>query len=78
MKNKLTFLALVMSAIFLSLSGFAQKIQLEKVADLHIESLAPVGIRDYDPVKDVYLGFAEKQDFGESKRRRGRSGILPL
>ncbi|MBN3584167.1 hypothetical protein JYB64_17345 [Algoriphagus aestuarii] len=64
MKNKLTFLALVMSAIFLSLSGFAQKIQLKKVAELHIESLAPVGIRDYDPVKDEYLGFVDKGSDG--------------
>ena len=64
MKNKLTFLALLLGAIFLSSSGFAQKIQLKKVADLNIESLAPVGIRDYDPVKDEYLGFVNKGSDG--------------
>ncbi len=64
MKNKLTFLALLLGAIFLSVSGFAQKIQLKKVADLNIESLAPVGIRDYDPVKDEYLGFVDKGSDG--------------
>ncbi|MBN7817068.1 hypothetical protein [Algoriphagus pacificus] len=60
MKNKLTFLALGISAIFLSFSGFAQNYQVKKVADLNIKSLEKVGIRDYDPVKDVYLGFIEK------------------
>ncbi|EAZ80491.1 hypothetical protein [Algoriphagus machipongonensis] len=64
MKNKLTFLALALSAIFLSFSGFGQKIQLKKVADLNIESLATVGIRDYDPAKDEYLGFVDKGSEG--------------
>lgn len=64
MKNKLTLPALVMSAIFLSLSGFAQNIQIKKVDDLHIESLAPVGIRDYDPERNEYLGFVDKGSEG--------------
>ncbi|SIO15687.1 hypothetical protein [Algoriphagus halophilus] len=64
MKNKLTLPALVMSAIFLSFSSYAQDYQLRKVDDLHVESLAPVGIRDYDPERKEYLGFVDKGSEG--------------
>lgn len=64
MKNKLTLPALVMSAIFLSFSSYAQDYQLRKVDDLHVESLAPVGIRDYDPERKEYLGFVDNGSEG--------------
>lgn len=64
MNNKLTFIALTISAIFLSVSLFAQNYTVRKVDDLCIQSLAQVGIRDYDPVKDEYLGFVNKGSEG--------------
>lgn len=64
MKNKLTFLALFLGAIFLSNLVSAQEYSLRKVGDLHIDSFAGVGIRDYDPIKDEYLGFVDKGSEG--------------
>lgn len=64
MNNRLIFIALTISAIFLSLSLFAQNYTVRKVDDLHIQSLAQVGIRDYDPERNEYLGFVDKGSEG--------------
>ncbi|REG81237.1 hypothetical protein [Algoriphagus antarcticus] len=64
MKNYLITIALALSATFLSFTLTAQEYKLRKVRDLHIESLANAGIRDYDPKRDIYSGFIDKGSEG--------------
>lgn len=64
MKNLLIKTALSLSATFLSFTLFAQDYTFKKVKEIHIKSLAEVGIRDYDPKRDVFVGFIDKRSDG--------------
>ncbi|MCE7053405.1 hypothetical protein LZF95_01865 [Algoriphagus sp. AGSA1] len=64
MKNLLIKTVLAVCAIFLSYSISAQDYKFKKVREFRVESLAEVGIRDYDPKKDVFVGFIDKRSEG--------------
>lgn len=64
MKNFREFIALFISAIFMSLSLSAQEYTFKKVREIRVESLAKVGIRDYDPKRDIYAGYIDKGSMG--------------
>ncbi|MEB2775957.1 hypothetical protein SYJ56_11610 [Algoriphagus sp. D3-2-R+10] len=42
----------------------AQHYTFKKVKEIRVESLAPVGIRDYDPKRDIFVGFIDKRSEG--------------
>ncbi|MEB2784290.1 hypothetical protein [Algoriphagus persicinus] len=64
MKNILISSALALSTIFLSYTLSAQEYTFRKVSEFQIESLADVGIRDYDPKRNVFVGFIDKRSEG--------------
>lgn len=64
MKNLLIKTVLSLSATFLSFTLFAQDYTFKKVKEIHIKSLAEVGIRDYGPKRDVFVGFIDKRSDG--------------
>lgn len=64
MKNILIKTALSLSATFISFTLFAQEYTFKKVREFRVESLAEVGIRDYDPKRDVFVGFIDKRSEG--------------
>lgn len=64
MKNLLIKTALSLSATFLSFTLLAQEYTFKKVKEIRVESLAPVGIRDYDPKRDIFVGFIDKRSEG--------------
>ena len=64
MKNLLVKTVLSLSAIFLSLTLLAQEYTFKKVREIRVESLAEVGIRDYDPKRDLFVGFIDKRSDG--------------
>ena len=60
MKSILIKTALTLSATFLSFTLFAQEYTFKKVREFNVESLAEVGIRDYDPKRDIYASYIRK------------------
>ena len=64
MKILLIKTALSLSATFLSFTISAQEYTFKKVKEIRVKSLAPVGIRDYDPKRDVFVGFIDKRSEG--------------
>ncbi|WP_425639794.1 hypothetical protein ACPUEN_08805 [Algoriphagus yeomjeoni] len=64
MKNLLIKTALSFSATFLSFTLSAQEYTFKKVREIRVESLAEVGIRDYDPKRDIFVGFIDKRSEG--------------
>lgn len=64
MKNIFTKTALSLSATFLSFTLSAQEYTFKKVSEFRVESLAEVGIRDYDPKRNVFVGFIDKRSEG--------------
>lgn len=64
MKKVLPLIALLSSVTFLSFTLSAQEYTVRKVSEFHVESLADVGIRDYDPKRNVFVGFIDKRSEG--------------
>lgn len=64
MKNLLIKTVLAIGATFLSFTLPAQEYTFKKVKEFRVESLAEVGIKDYDPKKDVFVGFIDKRSEG--------------
>ncbi|MFC5624821.1 hypothetical protein [Algoriphagus winogradskyi] len=64
MKIFLIKTSLFFCATFLSSTLSAQEYTFKKVKEIRVESLAEVGIRDYDPKRDIYLGFIDKRSEG--------------
>ncbi|TXE11062.1 hypothetical protein [Algoriphagus aquimarinus] len=64
MNNLLLKTTLSLSATFLSFTLFAQEYTFKKVREFRVESLAEVGIRDYDPKRDVFVGFIDNRSEG--------------
>jgi hypothetical protein len=64
MKSVLIKTALSLSATFISFTLFAQEYTFKKVKEFRVESLAEVGIRDYNPKRDVFVGFIDKRSEG--------------
>ncbi|MEB2775958.1 hypothetical protein SYJ56_11615 [Algoriphagus sp. D3-2-R+10] len=64
MRNKLAKTVLALSTTFLSLTLSAQEYTFKKVREFRVESLAEVGIRDYDPKRNVFVGFIDKRSEG--------------
>ncbi|RAI89367.1 hypothetical protein [Algoriphagus yeomjeoni] len=64
MKIVLIKTALYISATFLAFTLFAQEYTFKKVKEIRVESLTDVGIRDYDPKKDIFVGFIDKRSEG--------------
>ncbi|MEB2780920.1 hypothetical protein U3A58_10995 [Algoriphagus sp. C2-6-M1] len=64
MRNKLAKTVLALSTTFLSFALSAQEYTFKKVREFHVESLAEVGIRDYDPKRNVFVGFIDKRSEG--------------
>ncbi|WP_026956637.1 hypothetical protein [Algoriphagus vanfongensis] len=57
-------IALSLSAIFLTFSLSAQEYTFKKVKEFRVESLAGVGIRDYNPKLNHFVGFIDKRSEG--------------
>ena len=64
MKNLLIKTALSLSATFLSFTLLAQEYTFKKVKEIRVNSLAEVALRDYDPKRDVFVGFIDKRSEG--------------
>jgi len=64
MKYILVKTALSLSATFLSFTLSAQEYSFRKVSEFRVESFAEVGIRDYDPKRNVFVGFIDKRSEG--------------
>ncbi|PZX52013.1 hypothetical protein [Algoriphagus chordae] len=64
MKNILLVSSLVVNTTFLSFTLSAQEYTFKKVKEIRVESLAEVGIRDYDPKRDIFVGFIDKRSEG--------------
>lgn len=64
MGNVLRGLLLLFCVSFFSGGAFAQNYSIKKVGELHLQSLATAAIRDYDPGREIYLGFVDKGSEG--------------
>ncbi|SFU18310.1 hypothetical protein SAMN04489724_4799 [Algoriphagus locisalis] len=64
MENLLTRTALSLCATFLSFTLSAQEYTFKKVREIRVESLAKVGIRDFDPQQNIYAGYIDKGSAG--------------
>ncbi|WP_439488301.1 hypothetical protein [Algoriphagus sp.] len=64
MKNLLIKTLLAIGTTFFSFTLTAQEYTFKKVREFRVESLAEVGIRDYDPKKDIFVGFIDKRSEG--------------
>jgi len=64
MKNILFKTVLSLGATFLSFTLSAQEYTFKKVREFRVKSLSEVGIRDYDPKKDIFVGFIDKKSEG--------------
>lgn len=64
MKNILSTTVFLLSTTLLSFTLSAQEYTFKKVKEIRIESLAQVGIRDYDSKRDIYAGYVYKESMG--------------